>query len=568
MSITFDEDKQKKRLDDLYQEEAEQLAQALSQKYSLPYIDLSRFSINTDALKIIPETRARECTIAAFDLTGKKVQAAVLAPGNPKLQELLEELERAGYSLTLYIASKRSVERAWERYAEISSARNSEAGLIDVSDEHLSFFLERVKSIGDLKTYIEEALTGKAHGASKILEIVLAGAISIDSSDVHFEPEEDTVRLRFRLDGVLQDISEIKSTAYKLILSRIKLISGLKLNLRDSSQDGRYTIKIGGEEIEIRTSVIPGAYGESIVMRVLNPKSIAVPLEEMGIESHLLKVFEEELAKPSGLVLVTGPTGSGKTTTLYAFLRKVNQSGTKIITIEDPVEYHLKGISQTQVNEKSGYTFLEGLRSALRQDPDIIMVGEVRDRETAEIAINSALTGHLVFSTLHTNNAAGAIPRLIDLGVDSRILPSALTLTIAQRLIRKLCDQCKKSATPTIEEQSLIERILSSIPANSPVPRPTLGVLYHAQGCAACNGVGYKGRVGVYEAIKMDKAVEEMITKSPYEREIKKAASGQGILTLEQDGIIKVVSGITDIPELLRVIEIKDETAAASPEKT
>lgn len=559
MSITFDEDKQKKRLDDLYQEEAEELAQALSQKYGLPYIDLSRFSINTDALKVIPEVRAKQASIAAFDITGKKIQAAVLAPENPKLKELLEELERTGYSFTLYLASKRSVERAWERYAEISSARTSEAGLIDVSDEHLSYFLERVKSIPDLKTYIEEAVTGKAHGASKVLEIVLGGAISIDSSDVHFEPEETSVRLRFRLDGVLQDISEIKPAAYKLILSRIKLISGLKLNTKESSQDGRYTIKIGGEEIEIRTSVIPGAYGESIVMRVLNPKSIAVPLEEMGIEPHLLKIFEAELAKPNGLILVTGPTGSGKTTTLYAFLRKVNQSGSKIITIEDPIEYHLKGISQTQVNEKAGYTFLEGLRSALRQDPDIIMVGEVRDRETAEIAINSALTGHLVFSTLHTNNAAGAIPRLIDLGVDSRILPSALTLTIAQRLIRKLCDKCKKETQPTAKEQAFIERILSSIPANSPVPRPTLGVLYQAQGCEACHGVGYKGRVGVYEAIKMDQGIEKAISSTPYEREIKKAAEPQGILTLEQDGIIKVVSGITDIPELLRVIEIKDE---------
>lgn len=559
MTIAFDEDKQKKRLDDLYQEEAEQLAQVLSKKYDLPYIDLSLISINTDALKVIPEAKAREAGIAAFDLTGHKVKAAILSPQHAKLNELVEELTREGYSFSLYMGSKHSIERAWERYAEISAAKTSEAGLIDVSQEHLTHFLNEVKSTEDLKKFVEEALDkSHAHGASKILEIVLAGALAIDSSDIHFEPEEATVRLRFRLDGVLRDVTEIKTTAYKLVLSRIKLISGLKLNLKEGSQDGRFTIKVGDQEIEIRTSVIPGAYGESIVMRVLNPKAIAVPLGEMGIEPYLLEIFQAEIQKPNGLLLVTGPTGSGKTTTLYAFLKAVNTTGSKIITIEDPIEYHLKGISQTQVNEKSGYTFLEGLRSALRQDPDIIMVGEIRDRETAEIAVNSALTGHLVFSTLHTNNAASAIPRLIDLGADSRILPSALSLTIAQRLVRKLCLACRKEAAPTEHEKGVIDRVLATIPPSFTGPKAALTTLWHPTGCAECNGTGYKGRVGVFEAIKMDPAVVEVISGNPYEREIKKAAEPQGILTMEQDGILKVVRGITDIPELLRVIEIQD----------
>ena len=559
MTIAFDEDKQKKRLDDLYQEEAEQLAQVLSKKYDLPYIDLSLISINTDALKVIPEAKAREAGIAAFDLTGHKVKAAILSPQHAKLNELVEELTREGYSFSLYMGSKHSIERAWERYAEISAAKTSEAGLIDVSQEHLTHFLNEVKSTEDLKKFVEEALDkSHAHGASKILEIVLAGALAIDSSDIHFEPEEATVRLRFRLDGVLRDVTEIKTTAYKLVLSRIKLISGLKLNLKEGSQDGRFTIKVGDQEIEIRTSVIPGAYGESIVMRVLNPKAIAVPLGEMGIEPYLLEIFQAEIQKPNGLLLVTGPTGSGKTTTLYAFLKAVNSTGSKIITIEDPIEYHLKGISQTQVNEKSGYTFLEGLRSALRQDPDIIMVGEIRDRETAEIAVNSALTGHLVFSTLHTNNAASAIPRLIDLGADSRILPSALSLTIAQRLVRKLCMACRKEAAPTEHEKGVIDRVLATIPPSFTGPKAALTTLWHPTGCAECNGTGYKGRVGVFEAIKMDPAVIEVISGNPYEREIKKAAEPQGILTMEQDGILKVVRGITDIPELLRVIEIQD----------
>lgn len=558
MTLVFDEEKQKKRVEDLYQEEAEQLAQILSQKYGLPYVDLTRFSINTDALKIVPEPRAREAGIAPFDIKGRTVSAAVLAPENTKLKELLEELAGAGFVMNLALGSKRSLERVWERYREVSESAKAEAGLIDVSEEQLTAFLNKVKSVADVHESINEAITsGKAHGASKILEIVLAGAIATESSDIHFEPEEDDVRLRFRLDGVLKDVSSFKAPAYKLILSRVKLISGLKLNTKSASQDGRFTIKIGEQEIEIRTSVIPGAYGESIVLRILNPKAISVPLENMGIEPHLLEIFMREIAKPSGLVLVTGPTGSGKTTTLYAFLRKVNSPESKIITIEDPIEYHLKGVSQTQVNEKSGYTFVEGLRSALRQDPDIIMIGEIRDTETAKIAINSALTGHLVFSTLHTNNAAGAIPRLVDLGVDPKVLPSALSLTIAQRLIRKLCLTCRKEAPPTEEERRIIEKTLASI-QHSPSPVPTLGTLWHPGGCGECNGTGYRGRIGIYEAILMDEHIERSIAEAPNEREIKKAAEPQGILTLEQDGVIKVVRGETDLAELLRVIEIED----------
>ncbi len=254
--------------------------------------------------------------------------------------------------------------------------------------------------------------------------------------------------MRLRLDGVLVEVLQFDMETYKLLLSRIKLLSGMKLS--DSiAQDGRFAIMIGDEEISIRSSMIPGAYGESIVMRILDPKSIQVNLEDMGIESYLFSVIQQEIAKPNGMILVTGPTGSGKTTTLYAFLRKIYSKEIKIITIEDPIEYHLQGITQTQTDSEKGYTFLEGLRSALRQDPDVVMVGEVRDAETAKIAVESALTGHLVFSTLHTNNAAGVIPRLIDLGIRPQIIAPAIDLTLAQRLLRKLCSNCKKQAKVT-----------------------------------------------------------------------------------------------------------------------
>src|SRR3989344_6057349 len=271
---------------------------------------------------------------------------------------------------------------------------------------------------------------------SRLLEIILAGAIAIKASDIHIEPEKERGRLRFRLDGILQDVGFFGSDIYHLINSRIKLLSGMKLTSK-IAQDGRFSISEGDVEISIRSSLIPGSYAEAIVMRLLDPKSIQVDLEELGIEPYLFGIVQEEIIKPNGLILVTGPTGSGKTTTLYAFLRKIYSPEINIITIEDPVEYHLIGITQTQINLERGYTFPEGLRSALRQDPDVIMVGEMRDGETAEIAVQSALTGHMVFSTLHTNNAAGVIPRLIDLGVNPKILVSALSFSSAQVLARK-----------------------------------------------------------------------------------------------------------------------------------
>jgi type IV pilus assembly protein PilB len=402
------------------------------------------------------------------------------------------------------------------------------------------------------------------HKISRILEIILAGAISIKASDIHIEAEEDRARLRFRLDGVLQDVMFFKLETYRLLNSRLKLLSGMKLTSK-TAQDGRFAIMIGGEEISIRSSMIPGAYGESIVMRILDPKSIQVNLEDMGIEPYLFKIIMEEIAKPNGMILVTGPTGSGKTTTLYAFLRKIYSSEIKIITIEDPIEYHLTGVTQTQTDSKKGYTFLEGLRSALRQDPDVVMVGEIRDSETAKIAVESALTGHLVFSTLHTNNAAGVIPRLIDLDVNAKILVSALSLSIAQRLVRKLCNDCKKEKALSEEEAKIIKDIIDGaiaegkdvlkygIDPNAPMK------MFTAVGCEKCNMTGYKGRMGIFEAIKTDEAIEKIMPQNPSEREIKKIAAHQGILSMRQDGIIKMLNGITSYDEVKSVVDLIEE---------
>jgi len=413
-----------------------------------------------------------------------------------------------------------------------------------------------VTKLEDISTLINEAITLKhAYRITRILEVILAGALSTGASDVHFEPEETDVRLRYRLDGVLVDVLTFDPETYKLVVSRLKLLSGLKLNIDASAQDGRFSIKIKGAEIELRTSILPGNYAETIVLRVLNPESIGVPLEALGMEEGLRLRIEKEITKANGMILTTGPTGSGKTTTLYAFLRKVNSSETKIITIEDPVEYHLKGIVQTQVDKKE-YTFANGLRSALRQDPDIIMIGEIRDSEVATTAVNAALTGHLVFSTLHTNNAAGSFPRLIDLGVDEKVLSSSINAALAQRLVRKLCTSCQVTRAATPEEKITIDKTLAGVVNKALIPTDTSQVHDAKEGgCPACHGRGYKGRIGIYEAIFMDQAIEEILRTSPTEREIMAAAKSQGVPSMQEDGILKVLRGVTSLDELKRVID-------------
>lgn len=575
----FDEQKQKERLEEFHKKEEEDLVSILAERYGLPYLDLSGISVNGDALKLVPEKNAREAGIAPFQVTGKKLKAAVLSPKNDKVKVIVDELSRKGYIVTLYMSSRASLEKAWGVYKEVSFATETEAGVFDVSSDQINALLSEVSGMDDLNKLINEILTGaQRHKISRMLEVILAGAIALSASDVHIEPEEKKTRLRLRLDGVLQDLAFLNEETYKFLLSRIKLLSGLKLNVKGISQDGRFSIKIrGGKfgredsadvEVEIRTSVIPGNYGESIVLRVLNPETISVSFENLGIEERLLKILEREIKRPEGMILTTGPTGSGKTTTLYAFLKKIYDPGSKIITIEDPIEYHLEGITQTQVSRDKGYTFLEGLRSAMRQDPDVIMIGEIRDEETASTAIQAALTGHLVFSTLHTNSAAGVIPRLIDLKVNPKIISSALKVSLAQRLVRKLCDFCKREDKPTDDEKKLIGKILDKTRADIKEKYGNLenakiwrvgGKQPEASGCDKCHHTGYKGRVGVFEGILTDENIENVSVVNPSEREVKKAAMGQGILGLKEDGIVKVLSGITTLEEVDRVVDLDAE---------
>ncbi len=562
--VSLNDSDKEKTIQDLHNQEAESLAQILADRYQLPYIDLSKFSINTDALRIIPEVEARAAQVAAFKVTGKNIFLIARGPQSEALAAVIQDLKSKNYEVNLHLGSEASLERAWSRYPEISQSTKTEAGVIDISNEQISTLLSEITDIDQLKNKLEQeiATTFKQGGVSSLLEVILAGGVATQASDIHLEPELESVRLRYRLDGVLHDIMTVTTRLYPQLLSRIKLISGLKLNVRANAQDGRFSIRLKNTEIEIRTSVLPSAYGESIVLRILNPEAIAVTFETLGIESYLFTAVEKQITKPNGLILLTGPTGSGKTTTLYAFLRRISTTENKIITIEDPIEYHLTGINQTQVNPEKQYTFLSGLRSALRQDPDIIMVGEIRDAETATIAVNAALTGHLVLSTLHTNNAAGTIPRLIDLGVNPKIIDAALNISIAQRLVRTLCPACRQPSQPTRPEQELLDQVVLSIKKKRPdLGLPTTQHLWRAAegGCSQCHHTGYRGRQGVFEAVLMDERIAKILTDNPNERDIRIASIQQKILDMRQDGVLKVLKGSTTLEEVGRVIDLGEE---------
>ena len=557
MTTQFNDKKQDERLEELRAREEEQLAEMLAQKYGVEYVDLTKKSIDSDALRLVPEAEARAAEIAAFRKINKKLFVAMRAPERPDSLQAAEKLARLGYQIQRFIVSHASLLHAWDRYHDISYATETEAGILTLSNETIQQMLQKLKTLEDVRAEIGSHAGSKdTHRISRILEIVMAGALSLGASDVHLEPEEERVRMRYRLDGVLIEVLAFDAPTYALVSSRIKLLSGLKLNIKNAAQDGRFSIQVNEKEIEIRTSILPGAYAETIVMRVLDPTTIALPMERLGFDKYLMEIFRMEIAKPNGMILNTGPTGSGKTTTLYAFLRQVHNPGIKIVTIEDPIEYHLPGIVQTQVSKD--YTFAEGLRSTLRQDPDVIMVGEIRDAEVAATAVHASLTGHLVFSTLHTNDAAGTFPRLIDMGVNADILGAAVTTAMAQRLVRRLCGKCRESRVMRDEEKKLMEPLLRNIPHPEDLPQ-NRETMWAPKGCEACGGLGYKGRIAVVEVILMDKEIEETVRKTSSERDLWHAAKHQHIRRMAQDGAVKVLQGVTSLEELGRVVDLHDE---------
>ena len=431
-------------------------------------------------------------------------------------------------------------------------------GEVVIPSEISTEIKKEIKNISEfeekIKAFLEKRVT-------EILEIILGGAIFLDVSDIHIEPRKENAKLRIRIDGILEDVLLLDKKIYENLLSRIKLLSGIKLNITNRPQDGRFSVlmdEIAGEEykaraIEIRSSTLPAEYGESIVLRLLNPKSL-IEIETLGLRKDLLEIFNQEIKKPNGMIIVTGPTGSGKTTTLYAFLKKIQKPEIKVITIEDPIEYHLEGISQTQVDSRAGYDFANGLKSIMRQDPDVILVGEIRDLGTASIALQAALTGHLVLTTLHTNDAAGTIARLQALGEKPVNIAPAINIVIAQRLVRKVCKECSKieKSPPSILEK--IKKELRGIPKDIKIPELRAGLkIPKAKGCKDCNFTGYRGRLGIFETFLVDDEMENFILTSPSISSLRKKVIEKGMVTMKQDGLIKVLEGITTVEEVERV---------------
>jgi len=448
----------------------------------------------------------------------------------------------------LVVVSIDSLKKAWANYERGTITETFESQAMSLKEKDLTEFERGISNLIELKKRISEIHT------TDIFNVIMAGALKTKASDVHIEPGSDSIRLRYRIDGVLQDIIELPMKIQRIIVSRVKMLSKMKLNVTDAPQDGHFSINLENTTVNVRSSILPSNYGESVVLRLLTGDETTLKLDELGFNQRDFEKMEEQIIKPTGMILSTGPTGSGKTTTLYAFIHRLNQSSINIITLENPIEYKVKGITQTEIGEKSGLSFASGLKAVVRQDPDVIMVGEVRDVETAEIAIQAALTGHTVLSTLHTNNAAGAIPRLLHLGVNPALIAPAINAIIAQRLVRKLCAHCKEEYAPAQETVEKIKNVLSEIPENARIEIPEdIKVLYRSKGCSKCNFIGYSGRIGIFEVFTMTPNIEKIILGNISSSEIMEAARKDGMILMKEDGILKALKGITSLEEVRRV---------------
>ena len=533
----------------LYHKSEEERATATAKKFNLPYVDLSLIPIDAETVTSIPEEEAKKAELAVIYKVGKRFQIAVVNPENYETKKILEKLKKEdGVNYNIVIVSKDSLRKAWANYDLNTIAETFEKQAMSLKEKDLTEFEKGVHSLIELKKRVLEIQT------TEMFNIIIAGAIKTKASDVHIEPCKEYVRLRYRIDGVLQEIVNLPKKAHKTIISRIKMLSKMKLNISNIPQDGHFNINLENTGVNVRVSILPSNFGESIVMRLLPETMTGLKLDELGFNQYYLEQIEEQIAKPTGMVLTTGPTGSGKTTTLYSFIRRINNPGIKVITLENPIEYRIEGISQTEVGEDSGMQFADGLRAVVRQDPDVMMVGEIRDSETAEVAIQAALTGHLVFSTLHTNNASGAIPRLLHLKINPRLIAPSINAVIGQRLVRCLCEHCKEEYVPAPETIEKIKKVLAEIPKNNAIEIPKeVKVLHRSKGCQKCNFIGYSGRIGVFELFTITPNVEKIILGDTSSSKIMAAAREEGMITMKEDGILKALSGETSLEEIGRV---------------
>ena len=535
----------------LRREGEERAAEQLAGKLGYPYADLGKMPVSLDAMKVISENDARDAKVAGIEIRGRQLALVAANPNLPATRKTIADLKEKKYDVKVFIVSPSGLASAWHFYKFIKPITGNITGGVSIAKQRLVDLMARLTNIEAAQKELSELDFAKTSPVT-VIEVILAASLAMRASDIHMEAEEKGAKLRLRVDGLLHDIFDgFPLIPYVRFVSHIKLLSGMKLNIHDEAQDGRFSIKLSEKEIEMRVSVLPAEFGETIVMRILDPAATMVGLPELGLREDNLKVVKKQLEKPNGLILNTGPTGSGKTTTLYAFLRSINNPEEKIITLEDPIEYQIEGVEQTQVDEEAGYTFANGLRAIVRQDPDVILVGEVRDLETADIALQAALTGHLVLSTLHTNDAVGAVPRLINLGVKTVSIGPALSLVIAQRLVRVLCPYCKKLAATDAATTGRIKKLLGRLPAKIEKQKYENHTIYEAVGCDKCNMMGYKGRVGIFEFLEGGPDLETTILKEASEVALREVAKRQEMVTMQEDGILKVLCGITTFDEVI-----------------
>ncbi|WDT76464.1 MAG: type II secretion system ATPase GspE [Candidatus Manganitrophus sp.] len=512
--------------------------EALSQQWQLPYrASIDPKEIDLPLSEKVPISFAKRYELLPFKRAGRVVQVAA---SNPLHLSPLDDLRLLlGEPIEVIAVPSRVVVSSINYVYERATA-GAEQAISDLAEgESLSALAEELAEPEDLLDASDEA------PMIRLVNSVLFQAVQQRASDIHFEPFEKEIAIRYRIDGVLYNILAPPKRLQSSLISRIKIMAGMNIAEKRLPQDGRIGLKIGGREIDIRVSDVPTAHGERLVLRLLDKTSILLNLEDIGLSPSGLATMDQLIQMAHGIILVTGPTGSGKTTTLYAGLSKINSPDKNIITIEDPIEYQLKGIGQIQVNPKIQLTFASGLRSILRQDPDVIMVGEIRDTETAEIAIQASLTGHLVFSTLHTNDSAGAITRLLDMGIEPFLVSSSVVAIVAQRLVRQICPECRVSYRPTPEELGKLG--IKQAPPNL--------VFYRGKGCAHCINTGYRGRSGIYEILVLDDEIRNLILSKVDSSRIKAKAVGKGMLTLREDGARRILSGMTTTEEVLRVTQ-------------
>ena len=517
------------------------LTQARAQFYNIPYVSLSETPSSPEALNLVPRSVAETNNLLPFSFDKKKNELS-LAMADPLNLETVEFVEKkTGAKIKPFMTTPSEVKNAIvERYGA-GLATDVTAALKEVAPE-IGVKTVDIKKLGEI---IREA------PIAKIVSTLLEFAVRSRASDIHLEPQEDKTRIRYRIDGILHEKLILPKNVHEALVSRIKILSGMKIDEKRIPQDGRFNFRSDGDEVDLRVSSLPTVYGEKIVMRLLK-KSGGIPtLPDLGLRGKALANLEDAILRPHGIIIVCGPTGSGKTTTLYSVLSKINTTRVNIITLEDPVEYQIPGVNQVQVNPQAGLTFASGLRSFLRQDPNIILVGEIRDTETADLAIQASLTGHLVFSTLHTNSAAGALPRLLDMHAEPFLLASSMTALVAQRICRRICPTCKEEYEPALEVTEDIKKVLGNLLGN----KGDKFKLFRGKGCPECNNTGYFGRLGIFEVLPVSEKIGRLILERSPASEIEKQAVEEGMITMKQDGYLKVVEGISTIEEVLRVAQ-------------